>query len=110
MSNLTPYDSGAIERRASRQTARGLAHLDSQRHLGLARTEVLADLQTARADAVTYVAKTAMQDAAMLSQLEGQLSTLVPLATTRLQAIADTAALGLAEVVSDTVMQLRRGR
>lgn len=65
-------------------------------------------VQAAKADAVTIVGRVAMHDVAMLSQLEQQLSQVVPIAVTRLQAIGDMASLGLAEIVSDTVRQLSR--
>ena len=43
----------------------------------------------------------------MLSQLEHQLANLVPLAASRLQAIADMTCLAVAEVVGDTLHRLR---
>jgi hypothetical protein len=58
--------------------------------------------------AVGYVGKKAMQEVALISQLEQQLSTLVPLATSRLQAIGDITALSAAEIVSDTVRKVNR--
>jgi hypothetical protein len=65
-------------------------------------------LQVARLAAVGYVGKKAMQEVALVSQLEGQLSALVPMATGRLQAIADMTALEAADVVSQTVRQVTR--
>ena len=47
------------------------------------------------------------QQGSALSQLEQQLAGLVPMATGRLQALGDMAALGMADVVSDTVRKVR---
>ena len=55
-----------------------------------------------------YVAKRAMHEVAMLSQMEAQLSMLVPMAVSRLQAIGDIAAMEQAEVVSQTVRRVSR--
>jgi len=75
--------------------------------LEIARIEAAADIQAVRADAVTYAGKRAMHDAALLTRLEQQLALMVPMASGRLQAIADITALALAEVVSDTLLQVR---
>ena len=48
-----------------------------------------------------------MQANALVSQLEGQLAQLVPLATTRLQAIGDMTALATVEIVQDTVRRIK---
>ena len=58
--------------------------------------------------AVGYVGKRAMHEVAMISQLEQQLSALVPMATARLQAIGDMVALEAADVVADTVRRVIR--
>jgi len=52
--------------------------------------------------------KKAMQEVALVSQLEAQLSALVPMATGRLQAIGDMVALEAADVVSQTVRKVSR--
>jgi hypothetical protein len=49
-----------------------------------------------------------MQEIALLSQLEVQLSTVVPMATSRLQALGDIAALEAADVISQTVRKVSR--
>ncbi len=43
----------------------------------------------------------------MLSQLEVQLSSLVPAATVRLQGLGDLTALAMADVVSETVRRVK---
>ena len=90
-----------------RSTGRALGRIDGQTQLGLAQIDQAAELQSRRVDAIGYVGKRALHEVAMLSQLEQQLSALVPMATGRLQALGDMAALGMADVVSDTVRKVR---
>jgi hypothetical protein len=107
-SNLITAGGASIERRSSRYTGRALARIDSHTELGLAEIEAKAELQMARVMAVGYVGKRAMHEVAMISQLEQQLSTLVPMAAVRLQAIGDMVALEAADVVADTVRRVSR--
>jgi hypothetical protein len=107
MSNIVPARSTGIARRESRYSGRALARIDSRTELGLAEIESQAELQAARVMAVGYVGKRAMHEVAMISQLEQQLATLVPMATARLQAIGDMVALEAADVVADTVRRVR---
>jgi hypothetical protein len=44
----------------------------------------------------------------MVSQFEAQLGQVCPMAVSRLQGIADMTALGIAEVVADTVRKVGR--
>jgi hypothetical protein len=106
VSNLVPV--WPTSARQSGSTGRALSRLDERTQFGLAEIEAQAELQAARTAAVGYVAKRAMQEVAMLSQMELQLATLVPLATGRLQAIGDMAALEAAEIVGDTVRRVSR--
>jgi hypothetical protein len=48
-----------------------------------------------------------MHEVTMLSQLEVQLSALVPAAMPRLQGIGDLTALAMADVVSETVRKVK---
>jgi hypothetical protein len=97
MSELVPYGRGLATREA-RVVGRELARLDAQGRLALARISQQADLQAERV---------AMHEVAMLSQLEVQLSALVPSASPRLQGLGDLAALAMADVVSETVRRLK---
>ena len=54
------------------------------------------------------VTQRGLQGVAFISQVEGQLGQTVPLAVTRLQAIADIGALGVGQIVMDTANKLRR--
>lgn len=72
------------------------------------RIENVAEVQAVIADAVTFVGRQAMQDVAMLSQIETQLAQAVPHASGRLAAIADLTAIALSQVVADAAHDLRR--
>lgn len=58
-------------------------------------------IQTARVQAQAYVGREAMFAVADISELEGQLAALCPLATSRLEVIANMTALSIARTVSD---------
>jgi hypothetical protein len=105
MSELIP-SRGALSARGSRSVNRELSRLDGRGRLELARIDQEAELQAERVSAVTYVGKRALHEISLLSQLELQLSALVPGATPRLQGIADITALGVADVVSETVRKV----
>ncbi len=97
---------GLATRANDRSVERFAGRVDANARKQLAIMGAEADLQVARVQAVGYVGQQAMQSVAMVSQLEGQLSELVPLATSRLQAIADMTALATAEVVASTVKKV----
>lgn len=92
----------------SRHVSRGLTRLEDHALLGRAQIEAVASIQAAKADALGAVAGRALQDVALLSQMEQQLAQTVPLASGRLAAIADVAAISLTSVVTDTACRLRR--
>jgi hypothetical protein len=91
-----------------RQTERAVARINGRARLDVARVDARADIQAAQVDAVSAVTQRALQGVAFISQVEQQLAQAVPLAASRLQAIGDIGALGLTEVVMDTVTKLRR--
>jgi hypothetical protein len=105
--SLMPYTGGFMSKAEERRTSRALAAIDQQRQFDLVVIEAKAEVEAAKVDAITYVAKVAMQDVTILSQLEAQLADVVPLAVSRLQAIGDIAALAMAEVVTNTARRLR---
>jgi hypothetical protein len=107
-SSIIPRGNSMTAAGESRYTGRALARIDSSTEIGLAEIEAKAELQVARVMAVGYVGKRAMHEVAMISQLEQQLSALVPMATARLQAIGDMVALEAADVVADTVPRVSR--
>ena len=107
MSDVVPFGAGGLSRRDARLVGRELSRMDGRGRLELARIGQEADLQAERVAAVGYVGKRAMHEVAMLSQLEVQLSCLVPAATARLQGIGDLTALHMAEVVGQTVRKVK---
>jgi len=106
MSNIQPYQ-GSNELPVSRRASRALNGLGDQTLIKLARVQQVAVVQSAKTDTVAYVGMSAMQHVALISETEGRLAQLVPLATTRLEATANTVALALAEVVIDTATRMR---
>lgn len=106
MSEMVPF-AGGLAKRESRAVSRELSRLEGRGRLELARINQAADLQAERVAAVGYVGKRAMHEVAMLSQLEVQLSAVVPAATVRLQGLGDLTALAMAEVVSETVRRVK---
>jgi len=92
----------------SRQTQRSLTRLDEQTEIAVAVVQAEADISASKVDAVGHVAQRAMQDVVFLSQIEQMLGQSVPLSAGRLRAIGDLATLGIGQVVTDSVIQLRR--
>jgi hypothetical protein len=108
MSNLIPAGLGgtSVRKRDERALERALGRLDQQKAVGLARLEAQAQIEAAKAHAAGYVGQQAMQAVTMVSELEGQLGQACPLAVTRLQGIADMAALAIAQVVAESSRKL----
>lgn len=98
---------GGLARQDARLVGRELSRVDAQGQVELARINQQADIQAERLTAIGYVGKRALQEVAMLSQLEVQLSALVPGAIPRLQGIGDLTALAMADVVSETIRRVR---
>lgn len=92
----------------SRRSERAIASLQARTQVEMAHLGEVAALQTLRVETVACVGRRALHSVALLSQAEASLLALVPLATSRLQAIADLTALGVADVVADTVRLVTR--
>ena len=105
MSSIQPYRPSAIE---ARRISRGLSRLAVDTGLAVAAIEAAAEKEAADVDGIAYVGQRAMQNIALLTQMEQQLATAVPLAASRLQAIGDMTALGMADVVAGAVRKLGR--
>ena len=106
MSEMVPFG-GGLARHELRSVGRELSRLDGRGRVEMARINQQADLQAERLAAVGYVGKRAMHEVTMLTQLEVQLSALVPSAMPRLQGLGDLTALAMADVVSETVRRVR---
>jgi hypothetical protein len=101
MTELQRYTGGsAVVPSSWSRTGRELGRLANQVEIGSAHTNAVAELEEIKLSALRHVAGHAMQDVAMVSQLEGQLSTAVPLATSRLQALGDMHALACADILA----------
>jgi hypothetical protein len=106
--DLSIYAGRDLSQRLARRAGRVIGQIDAEVSVGLARVEAAAELQAARAHAVAYVGRAAMQDVALLSQIEQQLAQAVPHASGRLAVIADLTAVALSEVVVDTARRIGR--
>lgn len=102
MSNLQPYRAGSLTSRAGRE----LGRLSERTDLALAQTSAATEIEAAKLDALQLITGRAMQGVALVSQLEQQLSTAVPIAHSRLQAIGDMHALASADVVATAPRRL----
>lgn len=109
MSDLVHYYGGqGLSRRDARLVRREVKTQGAQTAVALARIDAEADRQAARVQAVGYVGQQALHSVAMVSALETQLREMVPAAAGRLNGIANVAALGMAQIVSDTVRKVSR--
>jgi hypothetical protein len=114
VSNIQPYEvSGLLPSlssggRLGRQTSRELAQAGAAMSVGVARIEAAAELQAMKASATAHVARRAMQEVALVSQVETQLATAVPHASGRLAAIADMTAVAMTDVVMETAHRIGR--
>ncbi len=110
MNEIVPVNPGSgaaqLDRRGSKSLQRTLGSLDRSKAVGMARIEVQAELQAAKAHAIGFVGQQGMQAVAMLSQLEGQLGQACPMAVTRLQGIADMTAMSIAQVIADSTRRI----
>lgn len=118
MSQIQPYVDESVRpnwSRQGREVARvvGAAELATIRataaaHVAVTRVQAEAAVRAAQVDAVASVTQHGLQATAFFTQVEQQLSQAVPLAASRLQAIGDIGALGLAQVVMDAANDVRR--
>jgi hypothetical protein len=105
MSNILPRSSQTGISPLSRQ-GRELTRLVASTELAIAETAAEAAKGMARLDAVDAVAQRGMQGVALVSQMEQQLAQMVPIATSRLQAIGDMHALSTAQEISSFTRRL----
>lgn len=90
------------------RTARALSRLSGETSLAVATTQARAELEAAKVDGVAAVAANALQDVALLSQMEMALAQTVPHASGRLATVADLAALSIADVVATAARRIGR--
>lgn len=90
------------------RTVRALARLSNDTSLSVASTQAKAEVEAAKIDGVASVAAKALQDVALLSQMEQSLAQAVPQASGRLATVADLAALSMADVVANAARRIGR--
>src|SRR4051812_15035440 len=103
--SLSPYQGVGVG--LSRRVQRELSRMNDQNQVDIVRIDNAAALNAERVSAIAYVGKRAMHEVAMISEVETQLSTMVPAASGRLQGIANVTALSMAETVAETVRRVR---
>lgn len=115
MSTIEPFAATVIQpvpplagNRINRQLGRSLTQIDAGTSVQLARINSTTEVQAAKADAVTSIARKAMQDVALICQMQAQLSSVLPHACDRLAAITDRAITAMNEVIVDTARHLGR--
>lgn len=113
MTQIEPYSGGGLAtfaggNRLARQTGHELARLDARTTIGIARIEAQTELQLSKVHAVGQVGRTAMQEAALLSQIETQLATAIPQSSGRVAGIADLTTVAMSEVVLDSARRIGR--
>lgn len=101
MSTIQPY-----RPQAGPRTSRELARLAGTTELAIANTNAIAEVEQSKVHALQRITNQAMQGVALVSQTEQQLSQIVPLAASRLQAIGDIHALATADLVAQTPRRL----
>lgn len=102
MSELDRYRGSSV------RASKALAKVESGALVRRGEIEAAADIQAVKANGISFVAATAMNATAMLSQLELQHGAVCPEARGRLAMVGDTAALAMAQVVADTARAVNR--
>jgi hypothetical protein len=105
MSNIQPYSQSLLP---TARTNRTLSRLSADTTVAVAITQAKAEVEAAKVDGISAVAGKAMQDVALLSQMEQALATAVPHASGRLATVADLAAISVARVVADAAHRIGR--
>ncbi len=110
MSSLVPRTTSSLDHSLNVPDQRGLqrdlSRLERRTAQAVSRLEAQAQVESTRVAAATFIGQRAMQAVTMVSQMEGQLAQLCPLATSRLQGIADMTALSIAQIVNETSWRL----
>jgi hypothetical protein len=102
MSDIQRYRHRAVSR-----VSRELDRIIDAGEVDTADTLTKTERELNQLDGLQAISTRAMQGVAMVTQLEQQLATSVPLAASRLQAIGDMHALASADVVASAPRRLR---
>jgi hypothetical protein len=104
MSNIQQYRMQSAVGRSSR----ALVRLSTDTSIAVAMAEARAEVEAAKVDGIAAVGAKALQDVALLSQIEQSLAQVVPHASGRLATVADLAALSMADVVASAGRRIGR--
>lgn len=102
MSEIQPYSSLL----PSARTGRTLNRISNNTTLATATVQAKAEIEAAKADAISAVAAKAMINISQISQMEQSLAQSVPHASGRLATIADLTAMALADVVTTAARRI----
>lgn len=114
MSNLQPYNPPPLVPfsiaggRLARQTSRQLAAIEQNSDVRQAAITAAAEVQQAKADAVARTGAYAMQQAALVSQMQQQLAMAAPAASGDLDYLKTLTVMTLGQIVTDTGRQVNR--
>lgn len=94
--------------RLSRQTARELAAIDQSTELRSAAIAAAGEVQQAKVDAIARTGAYAMQQAALVAQVQQQLALAAPAASGDLDFIKTMTVMGMGQAVADTARAVNR--
>ncbi|NEW35803.1 hypothetical protein GV791_25015 [Nocardia cyriacigeorgica] len=94
--------------RLSRQTARELAAIDQSTELRSAKIAAAGEVQQAKVDAIARTGAYAMQQAALVAQVQQQLALAAPAASGDLDFIKTMTVIGMGQAVADTARAVNR--
>ncbi|MGV9671368.1 hypothetical protein ACWDPV_12355 [Gordonia sp. NPDC003504] len=114
MSSMEPYNQSLVPSRSisggrlSRQTGRDLATINYSTEISTARVAAAGEVQQARIDAVARAGAYAMQQVALVSQMQQQLALAAPAASGDLDFIKTMTVVGIGQIVADTSRAVNR--
>lgn len=114
MSSIEPYTQSTfpgrptIGGRLARQTARDLAAIDHGTDTTTARIAAAGEIQQVKVDAVARTGAYAMQQVALVAQMQQQLALAAPAASGDLDFIKTMTVMGVGQIVADTSRAVNR--
>lgn len=114
MSSIEPYTPSSFPARPTyggrlvRQTARDLAAIDRSTEIRSAQVAAAGEIQQAKVEAVARTGAYAMQQVALVAQVQQQLALAVPAAAGDLDFIKTMTVMGVGQLVADTGRAVNR--
>ncbi len=115
MPNIQPYNHqslliplSAIDGRLARQTSRQIAAINQAVDVNRAAIAAAADIQQEKVDAVARTGGYAMQQAALVSNMQQQLALAAPASSGDLDYLKTLTMMGIGQIVTDTARQVNR--